>query len=68
MCRRSAERRRLAFDITDEAATAAAFAQIAGRQDILVNNAGMRDRRGLYAFTMNDVHRLFAANLVAPST
>src|ERR1700674_5098025 len=45
----------LAFDITDEAATAAAFAQIPGRLDILVNNAGLRDRRGLYAFTMEDV-------------
>jgi gluconate 5-dehydrogenase len=56
----------LAFDITDEAATAAAFAQMSGRLDILVNNAGMRDRRGLYAFTLDDVRQLFAANLVAP--
>jgi gluconate 5-dehydrogenase len=56
----------LAFDITDEAAAAAAFAQIPGRLDILVNNVGMRDRRGLHAFTMDDVRDLLAANLVAP--
>jgi gluconate 5-dehydrogenase len=55
----------LAFDITDEAASAAAFAQMSGL-DILVNNAGMRDRRGLYAFTLDDVRKLFGANLVAP--
>ena len=59
----------LPFDITDEAATAAAFAQIKdryGRLEILVNNVGNRDRRGVMAFVRDDVRRLLDVNLVAP--
>lgn len=55
----------LAFDVTDEAAAAAAFARMA-RLDILVNNVGARDRRGLHAFALDDVRRLLASDLVAP--
>jgi gluconate 5-dehydrogenase len=55
----------LPFDITDEAAVAAAFARI-DRLDILVNNVGLRDRRAVHEFALNDVRRLLAANLVAP--
>ena len=59
----------LPFDITDEAASVAAFARIKarfGRLEILVNNVGNRDRRGLMAFAREDVRRLLDVNLVAP--
>ncbi len=58
----------LAFDVTDDAATAAAFGRIAdeGGLDILVNNVGLRDRRPLDAFSRADVAAHLAANLVAP--
>ena len=58
----------LAFDVTDDDATAAAFARIAdeGGLDILVNNVGLRDRRPLHAFSRADVAAHLAANLVAP--
>lgn len=58
----------LPFDVTDDAATAAAFARLAGEGglDILVNNVGVRDRRPLEAFSRADVAAHLAANLVAP--
>ena len=60
--------RALAFDIGDDAATAAAFAVIetSGGLDILVNNAGQRDRRGFDALRREDMTRILAVNLVAP--
>ncbi len=59
--------RPLPFDITDAAATAAAFATLEeGGLDILVNNVGERDRRSLEDITRADMARLLDANLVAP--
>ena len=47
----------LAFDITDPAATDAAFGTLAahGGVQILVNNVGLRDRRLLDAFALGEV-------------
>lgn len=58
----------LAFDITDAAATDAAFATLAaqGGLHVLVNNVGVRDRRPLDDFALSDVRTLLDANLVAP--
>ncbi len=59
----------LAFDVTDEAERASAFARIeaeAGRLDILVNNVGLRDRRGLFDFDSAAARRLIDANVMAP--
>lgn len=58
----------LPFDVSDAAAVAAAFAEIAeeGGLDILVNNVGMRDRRALQEFSREDVHRLLDVDLVSP--
>lgn len=59
----------LAFDVADETAVAAAFAEIdaAGNGlQILVNNVGMRDRRNLPEFTSDDIRRLLEVDLVAP--
>lgn len=59
----------LAFDVTDEAAAARAFARIeteTGRLDILVNNVGLRDRRGLFEIDSAGARRLIEANLIAP--
>lgn len=56
----------IVFDITDDAAVAAAFGRIGERLDILVNNVGIRDRRDLFAFDTDDVRRLLDADLVAP--
>ncbi len=59
--------RPLAFDITDEPATAAAFQTLAGDGlDILVNNVGDRDRRRFVEITREDMAGLLASNLVAP--
>lgn len=61
--------RALAFDVADEDAVAAAFAEIdmAGLGlHILVNNVGMRDRRGLAEFSRDDVRRLLDVDLIAP--
>ena len=57
----------LAFDIGDDAATEAAFAQLAEEGlDILVNNVGQRDRRPLVRLRREDMAAMLATNLVAP--
>ena len=57
----------LAFDIGDDAATEAAFAQLAKEGlDILVNNVGQRDRRPLVRLRREDMAAMLATNLVAP--
>lgn len=59
----------LAFDVSDEAAAARAYARIeaeAGRLDILVNNVGLRDRRGLFDADSAAARRLIETNLIAP--
>lgn len=59
----------LAFDVTDQGQVEAAFARIAEEQgglDILVNNVGLRDRRPIFDFSLDDVRKLFEADLVAP--
>lgn len=58
----------LAFDITDDAATANALATIeaSGGLNILVNNAGQRDRRTIAQLTREDMRSLLDVNLVAP--
>ncbi len=60
--------RTLAFDVTDDAATAGAFSRIAqaGGLDVLVNSVGVRERRPLDGFSRADVAAHLAANLVAP--
>ena len=59
--------RPLPFDITDEAATARAFEELAGEGlDILVNNVGARDRRPFEEIERDDMARLLDSNLVAP--
>ena len=55
----------LAFDLTDEAATATALAGVA-RIDILVNNAGHRDRRPIADLNRAAVRHLLEINLSAP--
>jgi gluconate 5-dehydrogenase len=64
----TAAARPLPFDITDAAATEAAFATLAahGGLHVLVNNVGLRDRRPLDAFALGEVRALLDANLVAP--
>ncbi len=59
----------LAFDVTDEATVASAFARIdaeAGRLDILVNNVGLRDRRALFDIDAAAARRMIEVNLAAP--
>ena len=60
--------RPLAFDITDDTASADALAKIEaeGGLDILVNNAGQRDRRIIGQLTREDMRALLDVNLVAP--
>lgn len=61
--------RALPFDVADEVAVGAAFAEIEASGlglNILVNNVGMRDRRTLPEFTREDVRRLLDVDLVAP--
>lgn len=62
-----ANARVLAFDISDDAATAAAF-DLLGQDglDILVNNVGNRDRRPLDELARGDMGALLDTNLVAP--
>ncbi|MFL0415398.1 SDR family oxidoreductase [Sphingomonas sp. 179-I 2A4 NHS] len=55
----------LAFDLTDEAATATALAGVP-RIDILVNNAGHRDRRPIADLNRAAVRHLLEINLSAP--
>lgn len=54
------------FDITDRGAVERAFAGFGDRLDILVNNVGVRDRRPLQDFSLDDVTRLLASDLLAP--
>ncbi|WP_420997479.1 SDR family oxidoreductase [Cupriavidus sp. 30B13] len=59
----------LVLDITDEAAVAAAFANIEtshGRLDILVNNAGARNRSNMAHLDAADLREMLETNLVAP--
>ena len=59
----------LAFDIAQPDALAQALARLdaaADRIDILVNNVGIRDRRGIFEFSLDDVRRVLEVNLVAP--
>ncbi len=58
----------LPFDITDDAATTAAFARISaqGGLDILVNNVGIRDRRDFAEQDRKAMRAMLEANLVAP--
>jgi gluconate 5-dehydrogenase len=56
----------LAFDVADEAATAAAFAAIAreqGRLDILISNVGLRNRRPIGELTRADMRQMLETNL-----
>ena len=56
------------FDVTDEAAAAAAVADIAarhGRLDVFVGNAGIQHRRPLLAFETPDWLRVLHTNLTA---
>lgn len=66
---RGASAEPLVLDITDEAATARAFDDIAarhGRLDILVNNAGARNRSGMAQLDAGDLRAMLETNLVAP--
>ena len=58
----------LAFDIADDAATAAAFERLSaeGGVDILVNNVGQRDRRPLAELDREDMRAMLDVNLAAP--
>ncbi|GGA11339.1 gluconate 5-dehydrogenase [Blastomonas marina] len=59
--------RPLAFDIAEDAATAATFAGLAADGlDILVNNVGQRDRRPLDRLARRDMAAMLDVNLVAP--
>lgn len=57
-----------AFDVGDAAATTRAIAQIGdtfGRLDILVGNVGLRNRKGLFEFSLEEVRALIDVDLVA---
>ena len=59
----------LPLDIIDADAVAREVAALAARRgglDILVNNVGRRDRRDLYAFSLDDMRALLEVDLVAP--
>lgn len=57
----------LPFDIADDGATAAAFAELRGEGlDILINNVGQRYRRGLGELVRSDMAAMLDVNLVAP--
>lgn len=59
----------LVFDIAQPQKVQAALEELdakPGRIDILVNNVGIRDRRGVFEFTLDDVRRMLEVNLVAP--
>lgn len=58
----------LAFDVADETAVVRAIDDLAsrhGRLDVLVNNVGVRDRRGLFEFTLDEARRLIDTDLLA---
>jgi gluconate 5-dehydrogenase len=58
----------LAFDVADEAATEAGFAEIIrehGRLDILVSNVGLRNRRAIGELTRADMRQMLETNLTA---
>lgn len=58
----------LAFDVCDEAASRGAIERLLaqhGRLDILVNNVGVRDRRGLFDFSLDDARALIDTDLLA---
>ncbi|OZI82738.1 MULTISPECIES: SDR family oxidoreductase [Bordetella] len=58
----------LAFDVSDDDATARAFAQVDaehGRLDILVNNVGARNRKTLQAISAAEIRALIETDLVA---
>jgi len=58
----------LPFDVSDDAASEAAFARIDaefGRLDVLVNNVGMRRRKTLAAATAAEIRELIEVDLVA---
>lgn len=59
----------LVLDITDAAAVAQAFEDMAsrhGRLDILVNNAGTRNRNSMAHLDADDLRAMLDTNLVAP--
>jgi gluconate 5-dehydrogenase len=57
-----------AFDASGPGATRSveAFGQRHGRLDILVNNVGLRDRRGLFDLTEDNIRQMIDADLVGP--
>jgi gluconate 5-dehydrogenase len=57
-----------AFDVSDPQAVARALAAIGdrhGRLDILVGNVGLRNRKGLFDFSLEEVRGLIEVDLVA---
>lgn len=57
------------FDVSDDAALTEAFSALidqVGSIDILVNNVGMRDRRGLFDFSYDDMFNMLNTNLIGP--
>ncbi len=57
------------FDVAQSASVQRAMSELGqkfGRLDILVNNVGRRDRRGLFAFKLEDVRAMFEVDLLAP--
>jgi gluconate 5-dehydrogenase len=57
-----------AFDVGDPAAVAKAVAAIGarhGRLDIVVGNVGLRNRKGLFDFSLDEVRALIEVDLVA---
>ena len=57
------------FDVANSALAQkwiAALGEKFGRLDILVNNVGRRDRRDLFAFSLEDVRKMFDVDLLAP--
>jgi gluconate 5-dehydrogenase len=60
-----------AFDVTDADAVAreiAAIGRYHGRLDGLIGNVGVRNRKGLFDFTLDEVRRLIETDLIAGFT